>query len=295
MTEPIKILLLAANPKDTQPLRLGEEIREIEAALRQANYRDRFELIPKFAVRVNDLRDEMLHVSPQIVHFSGHGAGESGLVLEDDTGKQSLVGTEALARWFKLFADTVECVLLNACYSEVQAEAINQHIRYVIGMNQAIGDRAAIEFAKGFYTALGAGRAIEAAFEIGCASLDLRSIPESSKPQLKIKPDSDAEWVSRKLTVEPEPNAKSEPSATPNSQTPVVQPKSQPKSDRSDVTNRPITNAQNSQGFINNARSVTQHFGNQTTINTGGGDYAGRDLYQGDRSPDSDTRRSCRN
>jgi hypothetical protein len=35
--------------------------------------------------------------------------------------------------------------------SQVQAEAIAQYIPYVIGMNQAIGDKAAIEFAVGFY------------------------------------------------------------------------------------------------------------------------------------------------
>ena len=283
MPEKIKILLLAANPKNTDPLRLGEEIREIDIVLKQANHRDRFELIPKFAVRVSDLRDEMLSQSPQIVHFSGHGAGQAGLVLEDDFGKQALVGTEALARFFQSFADTVECVLLNACYSKVQAEAINRHINCVIGMNQAIGDRAAIEFAKGFYAALGSGRSIEKAFEIGCASLDLKNIPESSKPELKIKPGTEEAWISRKLVVVTEPETKSEQAAKP-AQSPVAQTVSKSTGDRT-----PTINAQKSQGFINNASApVTQHFGNQTSINTGGGDYAGRDMYKSDRSPRSD-------
>jgi hypothetical protein len=43
--------------------------------------------------------------------------------------------------------------VLNACYSEIQANAIVQHIDYVIGMSQAIGDTAAIKFAMGFYDA----------------------------------------------------------------------------------------------------------------------------------------------
>jgi hypothetical protein len=280
--EKIKILLLAANPKSTDPLRLGEEIREIDIVLKQANHRDRFELIPKFAVRVGDLRDAMLSQSPQIVHFSGHGAGQAGLVLEDDLGKQAFVTTEALARFFQSFADTVECVLLNACYSEIQAEAINQHINCVIGMNQSIGDRAAIEFAKGFYAALGSGRSIEAAFEIGCASLDLKNIPESSKPELKIKPGIDDAWISRKLVVVPEPEPKSEQTATLKTQNQAAQKASKPMGD--DRT--PNINAQKSQGFINNASApVTQHFGNQTSINTGGGDYAGRDMHKSDRSP----------
>ncbi len=33
---------------------------------------------------------------------------------------------------FELFADKIECVVLNACYSEPQAKAIAQQIDYVI-------------------------------------------------------------------------------------------------------------------------------------------------------------------
>jgi hypothetical protein len=35
-------------------------------------------------------------------------------------------------------------------------------------MSQAIGDKAAIEFAVGFYDALGAGKSIEFAYKLGC-------------------------------------------------------------------------------------------------------------------------------
>jgi hypothetical protein len=98
------------------------------------------------------------------------------------------VSTESLARLFKLFKHKIECVFLNACYSEVQAEAIYQHINCVVGMNQTIGDRAAIKFAVGFYDALGAGRSFEDAYEIGCTAIDLESIPESSTPVLKVRP-----------------------------------------------------------------------------------------------------------
>ncbi|MGK7876688.1 MAG: caspase family protein [Xenococcaceae cyanobacterium] len=40
-------------------------------------------------------------------------------------------------------------------------------------------------------------------------------------------------------------------------------------------------NARGSKGFINKpSGTVRQHFGSQTTIHTGGGDYAGRDMYK---------------
>jgi CHAT domain len=165
-------------------------------ALERAKRRDQFEIIPKFAVRVDDLRRALLDHEPHIVHFSGHGAGGNGLALEDNSGKMKLVSTASLARLFNSFKDEVECVFLNACYSEVQAEAIHQHIDYVVGMNQAIGDRAAIEFAKGFYDALRAGRSIEVAFELGCTSIDLESIPESSTPVLKSRKGGVTEMVS---------------------------------------------------------------------------------------------------
>jgi hypothetical protein len=41
----------------------------------------------------------------------------------------------------------------------------------VIGMNEAIGDSAAREFAVGFYDALGAGKSIEFAYKSGCVSI----------------------------------------------------------------------------------------------------------------------------
>ena len=183
-----KILLLSANPTNTSKLRLDEEVREIEAGLKRAKGREEFEIISKWAVRSEDLRRALLDYEPQIVHFSGHGEGWQGLALENNSGQMQLVSTEALARLFKLFPK-IECVVLNACYSEVQAEAIHQHIDYVIGMKKAIGDKAAIKFAVGFYDALGAGRTIFDGFEFGCTSIDLESIPESSTPVLKSRRD----------------------------------------------------------------------------------------------------------
>ncbi|BAZ18824.1 hypothetical protein NIES4071_107090 (plasmid) [Calothrix sp. NIES-4071] len=182
------ILILAANPKGTTRVRLEEEVREIDAGLRRALHRDQFVLEQKWAVRPRDIQRAMLDINPTIVHFSGHGTGDDGLVFEDETGSASFVDSEALAGLFDLFADQVECIVLNGCYSLVQAEAISQHINYVIGMKKAIGDRAAIEFSVGFYDALAAGKSIEFAYKFGCAAIRLAGIPEQLTPTLKKKP-----------------------------------------------------------------------------------------------------------
>ena len=82
----------------------------------------------------------------------------------------------------------MECVVLNACYSERQAEAIVQHIQNVIGMKSEIGDDAAITFAVGFYDAIGAGKDYKTAFKFGRVGIDLKGIPEYLIPVLKTKP-----------------------------------------------------------------------------------------------------------
>jgi CHAT domain len=203
------ILVLAANPKGTDPLRLGEEIREIQTGLERSQYRDRFRIEQRWAATPTDFRRALLDCKPQIVHFSGHGVGvetssdprlsarkftveldsisPEGLMFENESGQPQLVSSEATANLFGLFADRLECVLLNACYSATQAEAISEHIPYVIGMNRAIGDRAAIEFAIGFYDALLAGETVDFAYKLGCSAIQMAGIPEHLTPTLKQK------------------------------------------------------------------------------------------------------------
>ena len=170
-TQPQKILFLAANPKDTSRLRLDEEIRNIQEGLKLSTGRDSFELLTQWALRPRDLRRALLEHDPQIVHFSGHGEGKSGLVLENDLGKAQTISSAALANLFKL-CPSVRCVFLNSCYSKVQATAIANHIPYVIGMNEAIGDAIAIRFAVGFYDALGYGRSLPEAYEFGMTAIE---------------------------------------------------------------------------------------------------------------------------
>jgi len=187
------ILILAANPKDTTQVRFGEEVRKIKAGLERAKNRDQFKIEDKLAAQVTDIRRAMLDLNPQIVHFCGHGKSDEGLIFEDETGSTKVVDGEALARLFKEFSE-VECVVLNCCNSEKQAEAIAQHVNYVIGMKKAIGDEAAIEFAVGFYDGLLAYNAqydesssVEFAFNLACNAITLAGVSGESIPQLKKK------------------------------------------------------------------------------------------------------------
>lgn len=180
----ISILFLAADPTDASRLRLGEEVREIQEKLQLSKWRDNFALHQRMSVRPTDLSQALLDVSPQIIHFSGHGTSSGALCFENKVGETHPIQPEALAALFEQFANHLDCVVLNACYSVTQARAIAKHIRNVVGMNKAIGDKAAIAFSIGFYQALGAGRSIEEAYKLGCVQIRLENIPEHLTPVL---------------------------------------------------------------------------------------------------------------
>ncbi|MHC5861642.1 effector-associated domain EAD1-containing protein [Nostoc sp.] len=187
--QPQKILILAAIPHG---LRLDKEIREIESAIRRATNRDLFEIKVRTAVRPQDIRRAIAEEQPQIVHFCGHGEKDGSLLLEDDGENNKPVAPEGLASLFKLHADYVKCVLLNACYSEKSAVAISQYIDYVIGMNNPIQDSAAIEFAKGFYDGLGYKisnnqNVFQRAFDEGMVAIEMENLSQGSIPGLKKK------------------------------------------------------------------------------------------------------------
>ncbi len=205
----IKILFLASDPSDASRLRLGQELRDIRERLQLAKERDRFILESRESVRPGDITQAIFDVEPQIVHFSGHGISTGELCLEDLVGKIQTVQPDALAALFELVADQVNCVVLNACYSQVQAEAIAQHIPFVIGMKKAIPDHAAIAFAVGFYKALGAGRTVEQAYKFGCVEIRLQNIPEHLTPVLHIQPSPESSVIKDSANETPSSQIKS--------------------------------------------------------------------------------------
>lgn len=188
MPDKIKILFLAANPVDVKSrLRLDEEFKQIRKKLRAAKERDCFELVSEWAVTPGDLAQVLLDHEPHILHFSGHGSKTQGIVLEDESGKMFFLDKRALANLLKILKDNLRMVVLNACYSQDQAKHLQEIVDFTIGMNNAIGDEAAIIFASYFYQGLAFGRSVETAFELGKGQLDLSKISESSTPELLVR------------------------------------------------------------------------------------------------------------
>ncbi|WP_170319966.1 pentapeptide repeat-containing protein [Polyangium spumosum] len=209
MPSKIRILFLGANPSDTTRLALGREVREITQRLRGTHEGERFEIVQEWAVRVGDLQAALLRHRPQIVHFSGHGRSErSGsspgsidvaremlsadasseedldgeILVEDDGGRAKPIPASALANLFGIVGG-VRCVVLNACHSSAQAEAIQQHVEAVVGMRRSIHDAAAVSFAWAFYQGLGFGASLSQAFELGKNQIELAGFGDGEVPR----------------------------------------------------------------------------------------------------------------
>ena len=125
-----RILFLAANPDNADTLLAGDELRQIEAALKNSP----FEVIAKPAAQLGDLSGLLSQFKPQIVHFSGHGSSYGELMFVNEQGKSQSVPIAALADLFRLFNSYVRCVVLNSCYSDEQANVIAGQIDCVVSV-----------------------------------------------------------------------------------------------------------------------------------------------------------------
>jgi hypothetical protein len=180
----IKVLFLAANPIDTDSLRLGEGARAIFDAIEYGPERAAFEVVHHLALRPTDLQRLLLQHQPHIVHFSGHGSEEGEIILEDESGKKFPIDKQVLAAVFKHHKDNIRLIFLNASSSSRQAEAISGVVDYTLGIDNAFDDKAAIPFAAAFYGVLAFGRSVNFAFESAKLELGLSNISGSDAPAL---------------------------------------------------------------------------------------------------------------
>lgn len=189
----VKVLFFAADPLSRPPdgreprLLLDEDVREIRQKVRAAEHRDALEFDYRLAARPDDLLQALNEVSPQVVHFSGHG-GSQGLVLMDPQGQRPhFVDAAALTQLFQTFRGDIRLVVLNGCFSLRQAEAAANVVGCAIGTSGGISDPAAISFGASFYRALAFGHSVKAAFEQARTALALSHFAERDCPRLVVR------------------------------------------------------------------------------------------------------------
>jgi hypothetical protein len=191
----LKVLFFAADPLSAEGhqrrLKLDNEARKIEQEVIAALHRDNVDFKTCWATRIDDLRQGLNREKPDIVHFSGHGGGE-GLVLVASEGRAPhRVGAEALKQFFAAYRGQIQVVVLNACYSRPQAEAIAEAVGCAIGTPSKISDDAAVAFSAAFYSSIAFGKSVQTAFDQARATLHMEDFAEHEWPVLVHRDDVD--------------------------------------------------------------------------------------------------------
>jgi hypothetical protein len=195
----MRILAMFANPKGTNAIRLGEEQRVIQQCVNRSRQRSQIRLDCHQATTVDDLARALLEDPYEIVHLSGHGAG-GGFVLETEDGRPYVPPPAALAELFKEHSPPISCVILNSCYSLTQGVLTAFGVPFTIASERPLDDTAAIEFTRGFYDAIGAGRDVRKAYVAGVQRCLLKRSDPSRLPTLLTRAEV-REWPREKLPI----------------------------------------------------------------------------------------------
>jgi len=163
MSEPLRILILAANPLNTPQLQLDTEHRLLLRKMNDNAEAGNCEILAAWATTPVAFQRALKAHKPHIVHFAGHG-NQSSIYLENEDGTYLPVSKEQLSLLFDLSLEHLRVLLLNACSSAAQTERLAELVDYVIGTKAPIRDDAAVRFTAHFYQAVAVGSTVREAF-----------------------------------------------------------------------------------------------------------------------------------
>jgi hypothetical protein len=187
VTPPLRILAMVAHPDELESLNIDHEKRQLHRALAGLERSGRVQLIWAQGQTWWDLQEALDHSSSHILHFIGHGGfnsqtGEGVLALAGEDGGVHHLSASDLAL---LLAEqrSLRLVVLNSCdsarataadrFSSTASVLMRRGIPAVVAMQYEISDRAAIAFARGFYTAIAAQHSVEHAVTRGRRAVKL--------------------------------------------------------------------------------------------------------------------------
>src|SRR4051794_14401202 len=199
---PLRILMMAANPTDFDPLNVDDEWAKVRDATGGLQRTGRVQVDRVPAGTLADLRRQLRQGSYHVFHYVGHGrynpeTGDGELALEGLSGRAQLIsGAELGAR----LSDhrSLRLAVLNSCegarggrtdpYAGTAQSLVCQGIPAVVATQFEITDAAAITFAQNLYEAVADGLPLDAAMaEARNAILDQPNPVEWATPVLYLR------------------------------------------------------------------------------------------------------------
>ena len=190
----VRVLYLAANPSLTKPLRIDVEVERVQEEVRGSRYRDNIDIQYRPAANLRALVQGLNDLTPEILHFSGHGnssgiASDNRRVLKPAS---RLMSFDLLAQALAAVDHPPKIVVLNSCESSAAKAFILEYVDALVTMRTSITDIAASVFAPQFYAAIASGQSVKSAFAQGSMVVKAASISEKDTPELHVRAGVDA-------------------------------------------------------------------------------------------------------
>jgi hypothetical protein len=182
----LKIAMLATNPDSRATLQTGIEARYIDEGIRLESKNGEVELKVSLAPTLDTLIDTLNSYQPHVVHFSGHGGGQTLLFDNEKAGLDggTTLNFDMIARVLAATSAVPKLLVLVACDTVQGAERFLDVVPAVIAMSESIADDAACEFSGRFYRSLSSGASIANSLAQAKLTLESKGYTDAHLPTL---------------------------------------------------------------------------------------------------------------
>jgi len=182
----LKIALLVSNPDSHAPLQTAIEARDILEGVRAEVKTGEVEINILLAPTLDMLINNLNTYRPNVIHFSGHGGGQTLLFDNERAGDDggTTLDFDMIARVVGATSARPTLLVLAACDTVDGADRFLDTIPVVIAMSDTIEDDAACEFSRRFYQSLSAGATIANSLTQAKLVLESKGYSDANLPTL---------------------------------------------------------------------------------------------------------------
>ena len=164
-------ILFIACDRGLNQLQVPNEYDAIQGALHACKHREIISLGNPILAATRGKLAEAYRQRPRIVHFAGHGNKRSLSIIENHgvIANEIPLDADQLCEMLKTMEKRVRLCVLNACESTKLAQRLVQvgAVDYAVGWPAQVPDSVAIAFSRTLYGALGDGRTVADAVNVG--------------------------------------------------------------------------------------------------------------------------------
>lgn len=170
----MKVMYVANNPSDADPLQIEREINDLQERLEISAGAEPIILRTYSALELDRFAQAVSRAEPDVIHIAAHG--EEGVIVfaHRDRADVRVTGKQ-LAKLLSVLPRRPKLVVLNACSSNEMAEELAKcgGADFVIGTDASISNSAARAMAAALYQSLANAASIDRAVEIARVHLEI--------------------------------------------------------------------------------------------------------------------------